>query len=446
MKYALLIICTLLLKSMIFAQDLYFPPINSNEWETTTIESLQWSQSEIDNLITYLDQEDSKALIILKEGRIVVEHYFDSFVQDSLWPWFSAGKSLQATLVGTAQKEGLISVDNPSSDYLGAGWSSLSTEKESLITVWNHLTMTTGLDERFTFAATTKSLLRYRVDAGTRWVYHNSPYNLVSDMLEIVTGETLNAYTNQKIETPTGMNGFWLASGFNTFYISTARDMARFGLLTLNQGIWDSTPVLDDPIYYGDMLSSSQSLNPSYGYLWWLNGAESYTTPDSPDSFDGSMAPDAPGDLILAAGSKGQFISIVPSEDLILIRIGNSSDSSLAPINFHNEIWKRMQKIRGLSAVGSEEGAESIEFSLHQNYPNPFNPATRIEYSIQGSGNVSLKVFNTLGQEVATLVDSYKSAGSHYISFDASSLTTGVYFYTLSTPEATSTKKMLLLK
>lgn len=446
MRYSLLIICSLLLKSVIFAQNLYFPPTNSEEWETTTAESLQWSQSEIDELITYLDQEDSKALIILKEGRIVVEHYFDSFIQDSLWPWFSAGKSLQATLVGIAQKEGLISVNSPSSDYLGAGWSSLSTEKEALVTVRNHLTMTTGLDERFTFTATTKALLRYREDAGIRWVYHNAPYNLVSDMLETVTGETLNIYTNEALENPIGMEGFWLPSGFNTFYISTARDMARFGLLTLNKGIWDQTSVLDDELYYDEMLKPSQSLNPSYGYLWWLNGQESYIAPDSPESFDEAMAPNAPADLVLAAGSQGQFISIVPSEDLILIRVGNSSDSSLAPISFHNEIWKRMQKIRGVSTAVREDSFEPVKFSLHQNYPNPFNPVTRIEYSIQDGGNVSLKVFNTLGQEVATLVDSYKRAGSHYVSFDASSLKTGVYFYSLSSSQVTSTKKMLLLK
>lgn len=446
MRYSLLILCSLLLKSMIFAQDLYFPPTNSNEWETTTVESLQWSQSEIDGLITYLDQEDSKALIILKEGRIVIEHYFDSFAQDSLWPWFSAGKSLQATLVGIAQKEGLISINNPSLDYLGTGWSSLSAEKESLITVKDHLTMTTGLDERFTFAATTKALLRYREDAGTRWVYHNAPYNLVSDMLEIVTGKTLNSYTNEVIENPIGMEGFWLPSGFNTFYLSTARDMARFGLLTLNKGIWDQTSVFDDELYYDAMLKPSQSLNPSYGYLWWLNGQESYIAPDSPESFVGAMAPDAPEDLVLAAGSQGQFISIVPSEDLILIRIGNSTDSSLAPINFHNEIWKRMQKIRGVSITIGEEAFEPIKFSLQQNYPNPFNPVTRIAYSIQDGGNISLKVFNILGQEVATLVDSYKSAGAYTISFDASTLTSGVYFYTLSSSQATSTKKMLLLK
>jgi len=85
-------------------------------------------------------------------------------------------------------------------------------------------------------------------------------------------------------------------------------------------------------------------------------------------------------------------------------------------------------------------------FTLGQNYPNPFNPATTIRFELPQSGNVLLKVFSLLGQEVATLVNGRMNAGKHVVPFDASHLTTGVYFYTLSSGNFVATKKMILMK
>ena len=87
-----------------------------------------------------------------------------------------------------------------------------------------------------------------------------------------------------------------------------------------------------------------------------------------------------------------------------------------------------------------------IHYSLNQNYPNPFNPATTISYSIPKAGNVSLKIFNVLGQEVRSLINEYQNAGIYKVSFDASSLTSGVYFYSLSTDNFLQVKKMMLVK
>jgi hypothetical protein len=86
------------------------------------------------------------------------------------------------------------------------------------------------------------------------------------------------------------------------------------------------------------------------------------------------------------------------------------------------------------------------KFELQQNYPNPFNPSTQINFSIPQAGNVSLKVYNILGQEVATLMDGVKSAQTYNVTFDASKLSSGVYFYTLKFGEQSISKKMLLLK
>lgn len=92
----------------------------------------------------------------------------------------------------------------------------------------------------------------------------------------------------------------------------------------------------------------------------------------------------------------------------------------------------------------SEENFETDE--LVSNYPNPFNPSTQISFTLKESGKVSLKIYDVLGKEVANLADGYYEAGKHTATFNGSNLASGIYFYRLTTPTATITKKMMLLK
>ena len=93
-----------------------------------------------------------------------------------------------------------------------------------------------------------------------------------------------------------------------------------------------------------------------------------------------------------------------------------------------------------------ETTADLSSFKLEQNYPNPFNPLTQITYYIPVESHVKLKVFNVLGNEVATLVDEEKPAGEYSVKFNASGLSSGVYIYRLQTNYSTITKKMTYLK
>lgn len=96
--------------------------------------------------------------------------------------------------------------------------------------------------------------------------------------------------------------------------------------------------------------------------------------------------------------------------------------------------------------IKDDEGSIPSEYSLSQNYPNPFNPTTNIKYSIPVTGHVSLKVFNTLGQEITTLFEGVQQSGNHEVSFDASRLSSGVYMYTLQSGSLSITKKFVLMK
>ncbi len=104
--------------------------------------------------------------------------------------------------------------------------------------------------------------------------------------------------------------------------------------------------------------------------------------------------------------------------------------------------------LSGLKATDVEETGDQIvhSFGLEQNYPNPFNPTTTINYSVGQPGDVTLKVYNMLGREVATLVDEHKTAGAYKVQFDARHLSSGVYFYRLQAGSQSKVQKMTLIK
>jgi len=100
------------------------------------------------------------------------------------------------------------------------------------------------------------------------------------------------------------------------------------------------------------------------------------------------------------------------------------------------------------STTDIESKTENLpeEFALSQNYPNPFNPSTTIKYQLPHSEKVTLKVYDILGEEIRTLLDEEKSAGSYEVTFDSSELTSGVYFYSLQSGSFIDTKKMTIIK
>ena len=323
---------------------MYFPPLNGDTWETKTIANLGWNQSAVQPLLDYLELKNSKSFIILIDGRIVMENYFNGHSAATPWYWASAGKTLTAAMTGIAQQEGFLSIDDKVSDYLGTGWTSAPLAKENLIRISHLLTMTSGLDDSDEEQCVTPDCLLYNSDAGTRWAYHNV-YVKLRDVITAATGQSYNSYFNTKLRDKIGMTGNWFTSGNNIVYGSTTRSMARFGLLNLNKGKWDSTQIINEE-YCTAAASTSQNINQSYGYLWWLNGKASFHLPQSQFEFPGTMNPSGPVDMYMALGKNDQKIYIVPSKKMVVIRMGDAADDvNPAFSDFDVTLWQKINAL-----------------------------------------------------------------------------------------------------
>jgi CubicO group peptidase (beta-lactamase class C family) len=328
--------------------DMYFPPLTGTDWSSAMPASLGWNTTALADLYTYLESKGTKGFIVLRNGRLAAEWYYGAFTAESTWYWASAGKTLTAALVGIAQSEGKLQLAHKTSQYLGTGWTSLPSAKEDAITIRHQLTMTTGLDDGGEADCTDKACLQYTADAGTRWAYHNAPYTLLEKVVERATSATYNAYFAQKIRDRIGMNGTWIKTGYNNVYYSNVRSAARFGHLLLNKGVWNGTTVLPDAAYVEAQVKPSQSLNPAYGYLTWLNGQGTYKVPAVQASFPGMLVPNAPPDLYAALGKNDQKIYVVPSLGLVVVRMGEDTGNSLLALSsFDNELWGKLKSVIG---------------------------------------------------------------------------------------------------
>ena len=167
--------------------EMYFPPTESNEWEVSSIFDLNWNEDKTEDLYNFLELKKTKGFIVLKDGKIVIEKYFNGHTQNQKWTWFSAAKSLTATAIGIAQDEEIININNKTSDYLGNNWSALTANQQELITVKHHLSMSTGLKDNVGNAVpwmcTWPICLEYLAEPGTRWAYHQGAFILLQDML-----------------------------------------------------------------------------------------------------------------------------------------------------------------------------------------------------------------------------------------------------------------------
>ncbi len=322
-------------------------PINfpGHTWQKVEASAIGWNEQHLADALSYAKDESASSVVVVYRGKILAEGHWpvygipyqalvagrdenDHAIEDVA----SMQKSIVSYLVGNAIAENLLDLNAPVTRYLGEHWSEAEAAQESMITIQHLLAMTSGLDTD----------LKSKAAAGSLWQYNTNAYSLLIPILETVSQRTITALTSRWLTVPIGMqdSGWiersWVLPGMDANRIgfqTTARDLARFGLLLLSDGTWEGQRV-GNPDYLDSMKRPSQIHNPSYGYLWWLNGQPVLSKAGLDHSGD---VPEAPGDMYSARGALGRRLYVVPSMNLVVTRLGKGPAKE-----FDRVFWKKL--------------------------------------------------------------------------------------------------------
>ncbi|MEZ5939594.1 MAG: serine hydrolase [Hyphomonadaceae bacterium] len=310
-----------------------------------------WNQQALAQAVDYARDQNTSGFLIVQHGKTIAEENWplpdDAAQFRDLFTYGTAAdgalledvasqqKSFIAILVGVAVDKGLVDVSKPASAYLGEGWSKASPEQEAGITVLNLLQMNSGLNEQY----------GYEVPAGTKFFYNTPVYAALKPVLEKATGRDLADLTHDWLTEPVGMTETaWRqrpaaiagASGNATGLVTTPRDVARMGQLVLDGGVAASGKRVISKAQLDAMFEHSPT-NPSYGRLWWLNGgAYSISPGGDAKPRDGQLIASAPGDLVAALGAYDRKLFVVPSLDLVVVRMGRATPDR----DFNDQLWR----------------------------------------------------------------------------------------------------------
>ncbi|GAC1543659.1 MAG: serine hydrolase [Acidimicrobiales bacterium] len=339
----------------------YFPPLGER-WERVDADDVGWTERQLVAAERYAAGHHSSGLLVLCGGRILLERDWSArgalpaAMRGDPLPGgrvtedvASMQKSVVSILVGIAIGKGLLSLDDPVGRHVGAGWSGVPADAEAAITVRHLLTMTSGLDARLGYAA----------PPGTLWFYSlGASYHTLKRVLSRAARMDLTDLTSAWLLRPLGMTETtWRtretgAGGPASSYpdgqpfeglVSSARDLGRFCLAVLAGGTWGGTPLGLAEGYLASATSPSSELNPSYGYLWWLNGRDGHRTAGGNRMVDGPLLPGAPSDLIAAQGAFDRLCHLVPSLDLAIVRLGGAPGQTvLGPSHFGSGLWESL--------------------------------------------------------------------------------------------------------
>ncbi|MBX3564040.1 MAG: serine hydrolase [Sphingomonas sp.] len=314
-------------------------------------------------VLDYLRNQNSTGFLVVQDGKVLVEKNWPAPEGNPVYANFVYGKSANgalledvasqqksfvAVLIAIAADKGLVDVTKPVSAYLGEGWSKASPEQEARIRVIDVLTMSSGLTEKFAYAA----------DPGTRFVYNTPVYAISKRIVAAAAKLPLDTITRDWLTAPLGMNDTaWrkrpaaLASvGNDTGLVTTPRDTALFGLMVLHGGIGNDGKRIVSEAQLKALFERSAT-NPAYGRLWWLNGSE-YTmrlvTTGAGGSIEsqrkeGPLIAAAPADTVAALGAFDRRLYVVPSLKLVVVRTGAAAGDK----DFDNQLWLRLMKAIG---------------------------------------------------------------------------------------------------
>lgn len=273
----------------------------------------------------------TRAVLIVYDGNIIAEKYAPGFEKNTLMLGWSISKSLTAAMIGILVKENKLSIDMPAPV---AAW---ANNKKQKITIKHLLQQTTGLNfvENYTRPSNVTKMLFSKADMaaytaalplkyepGTVFNYSSGNTNILSSCIRQIVGETnYAAFPYKQLFYKINAYSFLLepdASGTfigSSYSYATARDFARFGLLYYNNGIWNGEQILPTNWVKETIQTSVADKRKHYGYQFWLNGYDENDTSKR-------WYADVPADMFFADGYGGQDIYVIPSQKLVVVRLG----------------------------------------------------------------------------------------------------------------------------
>ena len=225
----------------------------------------------------------------------------------------------------------------------------------------------------------------------------------------------------------TGITGLWA----DHIFYSKPRSAARFGLLALANGVWNGERILRDTAYWRASINTSQLMNKSYGYLWWLNGKAEYMLPQSRLVFQGGIVDSAPNDMYAALGKNDQKIYVIPSQNMVVVRMGESSGIPLYALsNFDNELWLKLSK---MTCTSSNQDIGFQDISI---YPNPVSNVLQLNLPENDLNFVEERNPDTIGKGVVfmtNMLGQVYDLGKIKRQINTTPLPNGLYFLTIKT-------------
>lgn len=314
------------------------------EWETTTPEEAGMDAVTLGALAAEAKALNSNCMLVVRHGRIVSEWYWHDTTADSAQEVFSASKSVTSALVGIAAEDtGSPDIDLEITDSASAYIPEWAGTDAEAVTVENLLSNDSGREWSFELDYTDmavnapdKSAFSIALDQefppGETWTYNNAAIQTLSEVLQASTGVEPADFAEEHLFGPIGMEASDMttdAAGNTLTFMgvqSTCRDMARFGLLYLNDGNWDGTQVVPADYVEASIGAPSTGLNAGYGYLWWLNreGPQRNPAADPTDQAEtfGQAVRSAPEDMYWAIGLGSQIVQVDPGSDTVVVRLG----------------------------------------------------------------------------------------------------------------------------
>ena len=267
----------------------------------------------------------------------------------------------------------------------------------------------------------------YPLEIGNRWNYYTTQWDPISGTID-------TSYSSFKIVSDS------VLSNGEKYFVVDHNDLTLLGKYVRCD---------KNNVYYYDEYTENEDtvfrLNVDINDLWNVSfGSTAFVSVESIDTFNifGYMS------RVITFRLDGLILYYVSLSDifgpLYYYSSGEPPGTNYRDKSLYSCVIDSVQY--GRTLLVDQKEISPYEFSLSQNFPNPFNPDTKIQYSVKNKQNVSLKVFDILGKEIATLVNEEKPAGNYEVEFNAEGLVSGIYFYRLRTGTYSSTKKMILLR